>query len=164
MGLVWEDESSWGEVLVSGLENGVQHGFVEKEVSHPFRDDDIDLVNWQHDILQLSLDQGDLVVQSVDVYNLASLLNDGGHVDGVNMLCTGLSGEPVQSQNPNQTIECSVDGHLHAENRSSTSNIQHNLVLEEVLVLVDGVLVGVCSDLIFLITKRFTLAKSNIRR
>lgn len=54
-GLVGEDQAVGHEVLVSGPEDGVQHGLVEKEVSHPLRDDDVNLVEWEHNILHLSL-------------------------------------------------------------------------------------------------------------
>jgi len=39
---------------------------------------------------------------------------------------------------------------LHAKNRCSASNIQNNLVLEQVRILINGVLVGIGSHLIFL--------------
>jgi len=39
---------------------------------------------------------------------------------------------------------------LHAKNRCSASNIQNNLVLEQVRILINGVLVGIGSHLVFL--------------
>jgi hypothetical protein len=95
MGLVGEDESAWGEVSVSGQKDSVQHGFVEEEVTHPFRDDDVDLINWQLNVLQLSLNEGDLVVHSIHMYNFARLLNDSRHVDGIDVLSTCLDGKPT---------------------------------------------------------------------
>jgi hypothetical protein len=42
---------------------------------------------------------------------------------------------------------------VHTQNASSATDIQHNLVLEKVRILVDGVLVCVCSYFIFLAEK-----------
>jgi hypothetical protein len=39
---------------------------------------------------------------------------------------------------------------LHAENGGTTTDIEHDLVLEQVLVLVDGVPVALGPDLVFL--------------
>lgn len=32
-----------GQVAIAGPEHGVEHGFVEEAVAHPFGDDDVDL-------------------------------------------------------------------------------------------------------------------------
>ena len=58
-GFVREQESSGLEVLVPRDKNGVQHGLVKKEVAHPLRDDDIELLDRQLDFLELALDEGD---------------------------------------------------------------------------------------------------------
>ena len=38
--------------LVPGVEHSIEHGLVEQEVSHPFRDDDVDL---QKEVLNIRL-------------------------------------------------------------------------------------------------------------
>jgi hypothetical protein len=35
--------ATFRQVLISSVENGIEHAFVEQEVTHPFGDDDIDL-------------------------------------------------------------------------------------------------------------------------
>lgn len=60
-GLVGEDETVLDKVLVTGVQDGVQHAFVEEEVAHPLGDDNIDLREGQLNLLHLALDQGDLV-------------------------------------------------------------------------------------------------------
>ncbi len=80
-GLVREDEAARGEVLVTGDKNGVQHGLVQQEVAHPLRDDDIDVLNRQDDLLHLALDQGNDVVQVVVLDNLASIVDNVRHVN-----------------------------------------------------------------------------------
>lgn len=93
--LVGEDETVLDKVLVPGVQNGVQHGFVEQEVAHPLRDDDIDVVKRKDDLLHLALEKGNLIGQTVGGNDLLSLANDGRHVDTNDVLCAGLSGEPV---------------------------------------------------------------------
>ncbi|KAI6770566.1 hypothetical protein HG530_005195 [Fusarium avenaceum] len=94
-GLVGEDETVLVKVGVTGVENGVEHGLVEKEVSHPFGDDNINLGEGKLDLLHLALEKGDLVGETVDLDDLTGLEDDGGHVHTDNMLSTGLGGEPV---------------------------------------------------------------------
>jgi hypothetical protein len=84
--LIWEHETTFDEILVSSEEDGVQHGLVEavkkeeggtiiksalsmmrrdltardwnsQEIAHPFRDDDVDLVDWENDFFHLALDE-----------------------------------------------------------------------------------------------------------
>ena len=57
--MVREDESSRLEVAVTGLEHGIQHRLVKEEVTHPFGNNDIELLYWQLRILQFSLHKGD---------------------------------------------------------------------------------------------------------
>jgi len=48
------------QVLVPSVENGVEHAFVQKEVAHPLRDDDVDLAvgtKAEVDLFELSLDE-----------------------------------------------------------------------------------------------------------
>ena len=61
--LVWEDQTLavLAQVLVAGPEHGVQHALVQQEVSHPFRNDDIDLWERQLNLLHLALQKCNLV-------------------------------------------------------------------------------------------------------
>ncbi|KAI6759013.1 hypothetical protein HG531_014009 [Fusarium graminearum] len=93
-GLVREDQTILLEVGVTSVENGVKHGLVEKEVSHPLGDDNVDLGEGKLNLLHLALEKGDLVRKAVDLDDLTGLENDGGHIDTDNMLSTGLSGKP----------------------------------------------------------------------
>lgn len=43
-----------------------------------------------------------------------------------------------------------LSGYIHAQNTSSTADIEDDLVLEDVAVLVDGVAVRACAHIIFL--------------
>lgn len=95
-GLIGEDETTGVEVGVTGVENGIQHGLVQKEVTHPFRDDDINLGERQVNFLHLTLEKSDLIGQSIDVDNLTGLLDDGGHVNTNDVLCASTSSKPVQ--------------------------------------------------------------------
>ena len=47
------------EIVVSSVEDAVEHAFVEEEVAHPFGDDDVDLLDWEGDFFDLSLDELD---------------------------------------------------------------------------------------------------------
>lgn len=58
-GSIGEDETIRFEVLVAGKENGVEHGLVEKEVTHPFRDDDIEFFDWEICFFEFALHEGD---------------------------------------------------------------------------------------------------------
>lgn len=97
--LVGEDETAGSQVTVTGVEDSVQHGLVEEEITHPLRDDDVNLGEGKLDLLHLALDQGDLVGEAVDLDNLTSLEDDGGHVNTDNVLGAGLSGKPVRREN-----------------------------------------------------------------
>ena len=147
-GLVWEDQAAWNKVLVTGPEDGIQHRLVEEEVTHPLRDDDVDLWEWEDNVLHLALEKGDLVGKTVDLDDLLGLDNDGGHVDTDNVLCASLGGKPMQLSVlvpcSNNLLQCA----LHGENTGSAADIENDLVLEQVLVLNDGVHVGTGADLI----------------
>lgn len=122
--LVGEDQTLaiLAEVSVTSPQHSVQHALVQQEVSHPLRNDDINLWERKLDLLHLALQQGDLVRHSIGLDDLASLVNDGGHVHTNNVLGAGLDGE-------------------HAENGSSASNVENDLVFEQMAVVVDGVAV-----------------------
>ncbi len=58
-GLVREHQSSRLQVLVTGENDGVQHGLVQQEVPHPFRDDDIELLDRQVCFFEFAFYKGD---------------------------------------------------------------------------------------------------------
>lgn len=96
-GLVGEDQTVLVQVAVAGVENGVQHGLVQKKVAHPLGDDNVDLGEGDLDLLHLALNQGDLVLHAVDLDNFAGLEDDGRHIDTYDVLCAGLDSEPRQT-------------------------------------------------------------------
>ena len=57
--MVREDESSWLEVAVTSLQDGIEHGLVKKEVSHPFGDDYVKLLNWELGLFEFAFHEGD---------------------------------------------------------------------------------------------------------
>lgn len=93
-GLIGEDLAAFSEIGVTGVQNGVQHGLVEKEVTHPLRYDDVNLREGELDLLHLALEESNLVAEAVDSNDLLSLLNDRGHVDTDHMLGTSTGSEP----------------------------------------------------------------------
>lgn len=66
------------EPLVTSVEDGVEHGLVEEEISHPLADDDVDGLDsvGQRDLLELSLDERDHVVELVILDDLNGLVVD----------------------------------------------------------------------------------------
>lgn len=94
-GLIGEDQTTGVEVGVTGVENGIQHGLVEKEVTHPLGDDDINLGERKVNFLHLALEKSDLIGQSVDIDNLTGLLDDGGHIDTNDVLCASTGSKPI---------------------------------------------------------------------
>lgn len=93
-GLVGEDLAILSEVGVTSVQNGVQHGLVEKEVTHPLGDDDINLGEGELDLLHLALEESNLVTEAIDSNNLLGLLNNRRHIDTDHMLGTGTGSEP----------------------------------------------------------------------
>ena len=94
-GLIGEDQAILDEVLVTGIQDCVQHALVQQEVAHPLGYYDVDLVEGQLDLLHLALKQGDLVTHAVALDNLLGLVDDGGHVDTNDVLGACAHGEPV---------------------------------------------------------------------
>lgn len=132
-GLVREDEALavLAKVTVTSVQDSVQHALVEKEVSHPLGNDDIDLGERQLNLLHLALQKGDLVGQAVHLDDLLGLVDDGGHVDTDNVLRASLGGE-------------------HAEDGGTAANVEDDLVLEDVGVVVDSIAVALGANLVFL--------------
>lgn len=114
-----------GAEFVAGVEDGVEHGFVQKEVTHPLRDDDIDLVDalWHGDLLHLAVKNSNDILKVVLLDNLSGLVSDRGALDRHHALRTSTSSE-------------------HGEDTSSAAHIQNDLALEHVRVHHDGVAVG----------------------
>lgn len=128
-GLVGEDETAGGKVLVTGNEDSVQHGLVQQEVTHPLGDDNVNVLNGQDNLLHLSLDQGHNVVELVVLDNLTGVVDNVGHVNTNDHLGSGLGSE-------------------HGEDSGAASDIEDDLVLEQVAVLVDRSTVGQSTDFI----------------
>jgi len=61
---------------VAGNEDGLQHVFVEKAVTHPLANDHIYLGNGKLDFLNLPADQCDDILKSIKLDNFLSLLDD----------------------------------------------------------------------------------------
>jgi len=110
-GAVGEHEAVGGQPLVSGVENGVQHGLVEEAVAHPLGDDDVDLFHGQFDVLHFAADHGDFVRKVIGVDNLLSRFNDSGHVDAVHVGSAGFGSE-------------------HGEDAGTTADVEDDLSLE----------------------------------
>lgn len=155
--LVGEDETVVNEVTVTGVEDGVQHGLVEKEVAHPLGDNDIDLGEGELDLLHLALDQGDLVGEAVDLDDLAGLEDDGGHVNTNNVLSASLGGKPVRKKSMVSRLfwhaafahsasaraagphAAGDRGNVHGKDTGTAADIENDLVLEHVTVPDDSV-------------------------
>lgn len=77
--MIGEDESSLLEVFVASEKDGVQHGLVEQEVAHPFGYDDVELLDWELDVLELALHEsdgcGDMAQEALRTYTDNRLLD-----------------------------------------------------------------------------------------
>lgn len=78
-------DSSFSEPFVSGEEYWVEHAFVKQEVSHPLRDNDIDLIDWKGDFLDKTIDDGNFVTQSIFFDNISTVNVDVGFFDSVDV-------------------------------------------------------------------------------
>lgn len=67
-----QHDAMWSQELVTGSDDGVEHGFMEQIETHPLGDDDVNLLNvtGQRDGLHSSVDDLDNVAQVVFLYNL----------------------------------------------------------------------------------------------
>ena len=148
--LIRKDEAPWLKVLVSCVEHSVEHAFVEKKVPHPLRDDDIYFWHGHLDLLHLALEQADLGGHAVGFHNLASLLDDGGHVHADDMLGACFHGKPGAVSRERGAEALLAKAGSHAEDGSAAADVQHDFVFEEMLILVDGISVRLRSDFIFL--------------
>ena len=140
--LIGKDSSPGDQVAITSVQHRIQHRLVNQKVSHPLGDDNVDLRNGQLDFLHLPLQQDNLVLEAVGLDDLASLLNDPGHVDADDQASTGLSRE-------------------HAQDTRATANVQDDLVLEEVAIAEDGVSVAHGAD--FILQHFLVNAKVSVR-
>lgn len=106
---------------------------VKQKVSHPLRDDDIDVIDGQDDFLHLALDQCDGVSETVGFHDLLCLVDDVGHV---NLRVTAVAGSACnlevrarfQSRAYADDLLGSGLGSKHAQDSRSASNIENNLI------------------------------------
>lgn len=63
------------EPLVTGVEDGVKHGLIKQEISHPFGDNDVDLVDGEGYFFDLALDDGNGLAEAVFLDDFAGLGN-----------------------------------------------------------------------------------------
>jgi hypothetical protein len=97
------------------------------------------------------LQQCDLVRHAVGLDNLARLIDDGRHVDTNDVFCACLHGEPVLDISASARVRgVGYRAAEHAEDGCTASDIEDDLVLEQVAVLVDRVAVALGADLVFL--------------
>jgi hypothetical protein len=149
--LVREDQAILDQVLVARVQDGVEHGLVQQEVAHPLGYYYVDLVEGQNNLLHLSLQQGDLVRHAVDFDNLLRLVDDGRHIDTNDVLRTCLYGEPISHVSVAARVWFVGGGEReHAKDGGTASDVEDDLVLEQVWVLVDGIAVALRADFIFL--------------
>ena len=48
---IWQDQSSFLQIIISSINDTVQHAFKEQEVAHPFRNNDVYLLKWHFYVL-----------------------------------------------------------------------------------------------------------------
>lgn len=56
-GVVGKYQAVLLQVLVAGEKDGVEHGLVKEEVTHPLGDDDVEFFVWERCIFKLALDE-----------------------------------------------------------------------------------------------------------
>ncbi len=61
--------------LVASIDDSLKHVLVQEEIAHPLGNDDVNLVHWKLDLLDLSLDHGDLVFKAINSNDLPCLMN-----------------------------------------------------------------------------------------
>lgn len=93
LGPIREDDAALGKPLVAGVDDALDEAAVEDGGPHPLAEDDVDGGDGEVDFLDLPADEGDLLLHAVGEDDLAGLVEDGGGVDGVDVLGAGLGGE-----------------------------------------------------------------------
>ena len=129
--LIREYQAPGLQVSISGVQHRVQHALIQEEIPHPLGHYDIDLRERQLDLLHLALQQRDPVGHPVRRHDLPRLVDDGRHVDA------------------DHEARARPDAE-HAEDGGAAADVEHDLVFEEVPVLVDRVAVGARADFVFL--------------
>eukprot|EP00128_Syssomonas_multiformis_P011372 Colp12_sorted_trinity150504_noHs@31065 len=123
------DETTRVQPLIPCEQDCVEHRFVQKGIAHPLADDDINFLNWEGNFLNFPSDEGYNISETIDTNNLPGLLNDACTINTDDFRRTSLGGK-------------------HAKNASTTTDIKHNLPLEQMLVLEDGAAVAVGPNLV----------------
>lgn len=85
---VRHQNTSFCQPFFFGIEDRVKHAFVKQEVSHPFGDDDVNFVHREGDFLHQTVDNSDLVAQTVFLNDGAAVNVNVGFFDSINMLCS----------------------------------------------------------------------------
>merc|ERR1712168_1772890 len=104
---IGENESGWRQPLIPGIQDGFEHGLVEEAISHPLGHDDVDLLNTVRERYLLHFALDDVT----------SMIDNVGTLDTDHLLSTSLGGE-------------------HAEDASSTSDVEHDFIFEEMFVVI----------------------------
>ena len=130
--LIWPNGPAFFEVFVSDGDNRVKHALIEKKVSHPFGDYDVntailDLL----DILDLSFNDLNLVAVSGLIDDIFSEISDISIVNGVDFLCLAI----LDSKKTEDAGTCSY--------------IKDCLPLKQVDVSLDRTFIGIGSGFIF---------------
>lgn len=139
-------QSIGSEVTVPGVNDGIEHGFEEETVTHPFGDNDIDLLDGKSHFLDFATDAPvikgsiwkliksrcigyirDHITKTILINDLLSPVDNVRIVNSNDLFCTCFSAE-------------------HGEDPRATPDVQHNLVLEDTLIVIDEVTIGVSAD------------------
>ena len=88
-----------------------------------------DLLNavWENHILHAALHERHDIAEAICFHDLSSLVDDGGAIDPYHAASAGLGSE-------------------HRQDARAAAYVEDDLVAKEVLVVVDGVHVGLCAD------------------
>lgn len=86
LGPVRHQNPSRSQPLVPRVDDRIEHGLIEQEVPHPLRDDDIHMFNWQFNLLDQSIDDGDPIRESILCDDVPTVDVDAGLLDAVDML------------------------------------------------------------------------------
>ena len=88
-----------------------------------------DLLNafWKNHILHAALHERHDIAEAICFHDLSSLVDDGGAIDPYHAASAGLGSE-------------------HRQDARAAAYVEDYLVAKEVLVVVDGVHVGLCAD------------------
>lgn len=125
--LVGKHQSIRLQKFVPGVQHTVQHRFLQQEITHPLRDYDIHFVlgpGQLFDVLNLGLYDLDGVFLLIQFDDFGGLRGDVRELDCVDILGARFGAE-------------------HREDASAATYVHHDLVLEQVRILQNGVALGV---------------------